>query len=202
MMEATQRRQQLLEESTKHKEKTLKEKELIYLEQAYEIIQSARKKASIEKQEMISRAMNEQRNQLFQKRQEIVQRVFDNAIAQIRTFKKTQGYKQFLSDKIQKACEMLGKGEYIIYLDKCDMHLASKLENKIYECIGKNVIFMADESNLMGGCRVLNKTEKLVVDFSLRQSIEHHKEQFLENSKLFIDLEGCSDCDSSRRRGK
>lgn len=187
MMEATEKRKKILQQAEEYKERVLEKKELEFLEQAYETIQKEIRKVQKEKHEMISRAIIERKRALFQKREEIVEEVFDNLARKINAFQQTDEYKQYLLKSIEEGMMTVGEGEIIVYLNHSDIHFADTFKEKLGKKFGKSITIKEEQYDMIGGCRVLNKTKNILVDLSFKSKIQHQKDQFLKTSGLVIE---------------
>ncbi len=187
MMEVTQKRAEILKKAEQDKSKAYEQKELDFLETAYECIQMEIRNARKEKHEEISRAVMERKRILFQKRSEIIEEVFSDLENEIVAFIKSQDYEAFLLDRVKKGCTTVGIGEILVYLNAPDMKLAKHIKEKIAKELDITIHVEEEVQDIMGGCKVLNKTKNIIVDYSILSNIEQQREEFLKISGLVIE---------------
>ena len=114
----------IIEERVNEKlKKDYEEKELKYLAEAYNIIQSGLKNIDREKNEVISKTHMENKIKLLNKRKMIIDTVFLKAREEIEKYTKSEKYKNELVIKIKAHIEFLGDGVHTIYLNYKDKEL-------------------------------------------------------------------------------
>ncbi|MBZ4645711.1 MAG: V/A-type H+/Na+-transporting ATPase subunit [Clostridiales bacterium] len=182
MREAAEKRVQIIESIRENRLKVLEQKELEFLEQAYLTIQKEIRRINKEKNEMISRASMESKKMLLQKREEIIDEIFSNIHQKVIEFIRTPGYLTFLSDSIKEGCKITGDGEIVVYINRTDVHLIDRIK----ENLGFNMEIQVEQTDIIGGCKIFNKTKNILVDNSLAAKIQQQREQFLEISGLVI----------------
>ncbi len=182
MREAAEKRVQIIESIRENRLKVLEQKELEFLEQAYLTIQKEIRRIHKEKNEMISRASMESKKMLLQKREEIIDEIFSNIHQKVIEFIRTPGYLTFLSDSIKEGCKITGDGEIVVYINRTDVHLIDRIK----ENLGFNMEIQVEQTDIIGGCKIFNKTKNILVDNSLAAKIQQQREQFLEISGLVI----------------
>ncbi len=102
IMSDVSERKQNIERKLKEKlKRDYDEKELQFLEEAYDIIQDGLKKIEREKNEVISKTAMENKVRLLSKRKEIIDTVFKKAKDRILEYTKTEEYKKELVEKIK-----------------------------------------------------------------------------------------------------
>ncbi|WHH61221.1 V-type ATP synthase subunit E [Petroclostridium sp. X23] len=184
MKEAAEKRLQILNQVKEERDGILEQRELDCLEDAYVKIQKEIRKTDKEKNEMISRAVMESKKALLQKREEIIEEIFNNIMKRIQSFLETPDYYTFLMQNILQGRQQVGQGEIIIYINKSDVSLIDKIKQQLSEPLEIQV----DQEDIIGGCKVFNKTKGTLIDDSLAAKIAQQKECFLEISGLVIDL--------------
>lgn len=161
-------------------------KELQFLEEAYEIIQSGLKKIDREKNEVISKTQMENKVRLLNKRKSIIDNVFMKAREEIVKYTKTPEYKEKLIQKIKEHIELLGEGEYTIYLNYKD----KDLYNEIQEIFKEHKVFIERKYiEMLGGCKLLNNTTNVYLDDSIAKRLEQEEEGFLQYCGIEIEDE-------------
>lgn len=166
--------------------KDYEEKELQYLEQAYDIIQTGLKQIDREKNELISKTLMENKVKLLNARNDIVEEVFDKATKKLQAYTKTEEYKKALIGKIADHKKFMGNGKYTIYINYGD----KDLYNYLQEAFPEDKVFIERKNiELIGGCRLLNEESKMYVDDTLAKRLEEEKENFLMYCGIKIDEE-------------
>ncbi len=187
MMEVTQKRTEILKKAELDKNRAVEQKELDFLEVAYECIQREIRNARKDKHEQISRAVMERKRILFQKRSEIIEEVFSDLEKEIVAFIKSKDYEAFLLDRVKEGCATVGTGEIIVYLNATDMKMTKHIKDKLAKDLEITIQIEEEVQDMIGGCKVLNKTKNMVIDFSMLNSIEKQREEFLKISGLVIE---------------
>jgi len=159
----------------------VKENEM--LTEAYEIIQSALENIDQQKNESLSKIIMGNRTRLFEKRNEILNNMYDEAINRIKEFKKTEGYKEMLLKKVAEAQKTLGDGDAWVKLDYSD----AELKDYIKEKTGCSVELESKRIQLIGGCIVHNRTSQLIVDSTFSRKLDDAKADFVQRCNLEID---------------
>lgn len=180
-------KKRVIETSVRDKlEKDFDAKELKYLEDAYEIIQSGLKKIDREKNEVISKTLMENKVKLLNSRNEIVEEVFAKSKTKLIEYTKTEQYKIDLIAKIKAHKEFMGEGDYTIYLNYGDKELFDFIKENFPE---DKVFFENKNMDLIGGCRLLNEQSKMYIDDTLAKGLEEEKENFLMYCGIKINEE-------------
>jgi len=152
-------------------------KELQFLEEAYNIIQSGLKQIDRQKNEVISKTQMENKVKLLHKRKTIIDNVFMKAREEIEKFTKTEEYKKDLIAKIKTHMEFLGEGDYTIYINYKDKALYRELQDLFPDA---NVFIERKYIEMLGGCKLLNNTTKVYLDDSIAKRLEEEEEGFLQ----------------------
>lgn len=158
-------------------------KENEYLTMAYEIIQGALTGVEQKKKESLSRIVMGNRTKLFNKRNEILGRVFAEVKEKLVAFKATEAYKELLIKKIDHGKDVLGEGEIWVKLDYTDRHLQEFIEKKT----GLNVAIESKKVQLIGGCIVQNRTSNIILDEAFSKRLDDAREGFVQQCQLEID---------------
>jgi len=190
MKQAVEKRNQLLEEIKKQHEETLKQKELEFLEQAYNQIQNSIRLIEKENNEVLSRTLAENRRKLLQKREEIIEEIFHEITERVKEFVKSPQYEQYLINDVLEICTSIRseEDELIIYINEADLLYKDKITEQIQSRLYPNrFIVETEKADMIGGVKVLNKTKNLFVDNSFLAKIKEARERFLETSGLVID---------------
>lgn len=159
----------------------VKEKEM--LAEAYDIIQSALENIDQQKNESLSKIFMGNRTRLFDKRNEILNGLYSQAIGRIKEFKKTDAYKALLLKQVTEAKEVLKDGDIWVKLDYSD----AELMGFIKESTGCSVELESKRVPLIGGCIIQNRTTQTIVDSAFSRKLDDAKADFVQQCKLEID---------------
>lgn len=162
------------------KEKT-EDYENVCLEEAYKSIKKQQSQISKSVSEAVSKFARESKASIIKKRNSIVEEVFNSVLCKIKEFKDSDQYKEFLLRQIKTAVSDLGEGEIVIYLDKSDEVYIPEIKG-----LYKNSEVLLTEENIIGGCKVLNKTKMQISDNSIAASLNVQKQDFLMSSGLIL----------------
>ncbi len=154
-----------------------------FLNENYELVQKSMKKIDKEKNEIMSQIIMANRKRLFNKRAEVIDAVVE--ITKERLYQHTQKEEYFneLVSIINKCIDSIGKGDLEIIISYSDMKHKEALEKIFGKCItieNKNI-------EMIGGCKLLNKTAKRYVDESYAKRLEEEKDTFLQNCKINVE---------------
>jgi vacuolar-type H+-ATPase subunit E/Vma4 len=187
MMEAAEKRVEIINKAQQEKEKKIEKSEIQALEKAYDEIQKVVRKAIKEKNEKISRTLIGSKKTLFIKRQEVIDEIFHELINEIENIKNEDRYFDFLLKKVFEGISQAGEGYIEIFVDSSDEKSISQIHEKIKEKYDTDIKILVDDEKIIGGCKVLNKDKNILIDNSLKSSINEEREKFLKNSGLIIN---------------
>lgn len=159
------------------------QKENAYLEKAYDIIQNALVEIEQKKKENMSQILMRNRSRLFEKRREVIARVYKRATEELLAFKKTDAYKDHLVKLIEGAREVLSDGDLLVRLDYSDKVLKPYIEEKT----GLQVVLESKKVNMIGGCILQNTSNNTIVDRAFSRKLENAREGLVEICHLEID---------------
>jgi vacuolar-type H+-ATPase subunit E/Vma4 len=186
MNDVAEKRLIIEERVNKKLKKEYEAKELQFLEDAYNIIQSGLKQIDRDKNEVISKTQMENKVKLLNKRKTIIDNVFIKARAEIEKYTKTEKYKEELIHKIKAHIEFLGDGEKTIYINYKDKELYHFIQENFKDA---NVIVERKYIEMLGGCKLLNNTTKVYLDDSISKRLEEEEEGFLKYCGIEIEDE-------------
>lgn len=184
MKDALSKRDKLLSEIEEKKKLTMQQKELLYLEEAYNFIQKAKRSINKKSNDSISKAIMESKKALFQKREQIISSVFENVYKNVLDFTNSEKYKEFLFNKISAALSFVSDGEKIIYINKSDEKFLDEI-NKTF-CSEKIKALISD-NDFIGGCIVKNIDKNIIVDETISEKLNEQKGLFVEKSGINIE---------------
>ena len=158
-------------------------KENEYLQSAYETIQAALIKIDQKKNESMSRIIMGNRTRLFETRNEIMERIVSKAVERLRAYKDMEAYKTWLITRIKTAEELLGDGELSVIIDYSDSALVDFLAKET----GILVVLESKKVDMIGGCKIMNKTSQTIVDYGFATKLNEVREEFMQLCQLAID---------------
>jgi len=176
-------RREIIEDIEEELEKDYAQKEMMYLNDAYELIQATLNKIDQERIQLISKVTMEKRVKLLAKRNSYIQQMYNEAEEALVAFTKTDAYIPYLLDLIEQGKKELGEGEIVIYLGKPDESIGKVIKEKT----GLEVIIESKKINLIGGCRLKNINQQIVMDASFARKLEEEREAFIHKCQLSIE---------------
>ncbi len=181
-----------LEESLKIRKKAVIEsKEIMYLENAYKKIQQNKARIISETNEIISKKQLDYKKRLIVRRGEIVSEIFNEVIVKINDFIQSEEYYDWLLKKANTAVKSVfeNKGVVVVMLNKSDEKHIERLKNDLRMQFRFGVIEInaVQGEDIIGGVIVFNKSRNVLLDYSIKQSLENAKQDFLKKSGLTIE---------------
>lgn len=183
MVDVSEERRQIIEEIDHKLTGLYDKKEIAYLEKAYDLIQEALIKIDQEKNEILSRTAMDNRMQLLQKRNETIALMYSEATEKLRAYTKTEGYVTHILDLIESAKALLGEGELTVCLSASDENIIKEISEKS----GLVVTLESKRIDFIGGCKVYNRTNNMVVDDTFLRKLEDQHEDFITKCQLNIE---------------
>ena len=179
---AEEQRRKIEEEVERFKEKELSEAEDEVLREAYQLIQKemAQMRNNITK-EMAHREMDARR-ELLEKRQQIMESVFQQAGEKLKEFAASPDYPTWMERHCKEIAKTFVKPGTVLYLRSEDLSMKDALQ----KAFGAGCEFRADESIRLGGIRAQNLEMGLMADDTLDALLENQREWFEENSGLRV----------------
>lgn len=182
MENATSQRDTILNSSEEAYKKIYNEKETEYLTKAYETIQEGLKKIDKEKNSIVSKMRMDNKMALLNKRNEIVEYVFNSAKAKLYEMVASEAYYPYLVKMITEDLDAVGEGEKEIIINHKDQGYINALEKTFdYPIVLEN-----RKIDMIGGCKILNKTKNIYLDDSFDTKLESQREAFLRICKIDI----------------
>lgn len=180
MRDAEQKKEEIVKEMQQVRQQAVSQAENEFLEKAYATIQREKTAIIREKNERISKALADSKRTLLQERETILNQVFAFLYERIDQYRTTQEYRDYMINLIQAGLKSVGEGEVVVFLDQRDDALKQELADKLH-CQTQT-----DSLDIIGGCRVINRTKNIICDNSLIERISEMKGSFLEETGLFI----------------
>lgn len=179
---AEEQRSKMQSEAEDFKNRELNIAEEEGLKEAYTMIQ--KKMADINNRISSDRSKQEaeSRRNIFIRRKEIEDEVFEKAKQRLIEFTATDKYISLLETSAKNIAEVLGADDITVYLKKDDM----KHKDRIIKALGKNCEFAVSDEIKIGGITGLSRSRGLIADETLDTRLEEQHEWFCENSGLRI----------------
>ncbi len=130
----------------------------------------------------INKINNKNHRLLMQKRQELIDSIFNDVIKKINKYIKTDNYYQLMKKKLLKALKIL-KADDIVFKYKKDDKLLKKI---LSENGFKDKTTIASTDILIGGFIASSVKRRIEINETLDVRLEEKKQWFFENSNLFI----------------
>ncbi len=192
--QATQDRDELLEELERRTAQELQETRALYERDAKERHRKGLEDVKKEARYVVSEAQNNGQNALVSKRNEIMDSVFEELRERLRQFTDTPEYLAFFQRKtteaLTNAAVHLGdrQGQIEIQITQKDFdtkkeEILSRVEHVFLWAVPKVSVC---EEDIIGGCRVLLPEYGRVIDNSILSAILLERESFLSWSNLSL----------------
>jgi vacuolar-type H+-ATPase subunit E/Vma4 len=183
MQEASRMKLELKEQAEHEKDELIAASEIQYLRKAYERIQESVRKIDKTMNEEISRAILESKQALFNRRDEIINAIFENVKKRIQEFRKTEEYRETLESHLKVALGEAGEGDLRVLADPEDLELMEDIRARL------NAGFKVQESEepLLGGFLIVNRSKGLIWDHSYISRINEERQSFLEKHHFSIE---------------
>ncbi|NSW90897.1 MAG: hypothetical protein HPY74_09565 [Firmicutes bacterium] len=184
--DATSERDRILLQTKSEIDSLIERKKNEFQQQADEILKKEKASAEKEKNIAISKAIIESKQLLIKAREDMVNAVFNDVRKLLEDFVRKDDYYAFLSEEIKKSSRLAGKGEMVIYLKENDLRRFSKELEALKEELPEGIYYEGVKDDIIGGCRVLNRTERLIIDNTLLKKLEVRMDMFIRTFGLKI----------------
>ncbi|TYQ17691.1 UNVERIFIED_CONTAM: vacuolar-type H+-ATPase subunit E/Vma4 [Acetivibrio alkalicellulosi] len=181
--EATKKRDEILQKMKEDKETLMRQKREEFHMESQEQLSKILKAIENEKNDIIAKSFSEGRQLLAKTREQIKKIVFDEVDLKINEFINSSDYIDYLINSITNSCKLAGEGELIVYLCKKDIDLITNNKDKL----PSKILFEEASDEIIGGCRVLNKTKNTIIDNTISKKLKQSMDSFFEISCLRID---------------
>lgn len=179
---ADEQKHQIRSEVEKFKAEELKKAEDEGIRDAHELIMKEMTSMRAGIAGELAKKEDEGRQQLYKRREEMVNEVFCKAKQKLLEYTKTAEYRAALKNDAQEAADFFRNDEVTVYLKSDDMELQGELST----IFGNNCSFKAASDIIIGGLKAQCSARGIVVDSTLDTKLENRKGWFLQNSKLKI----------------
>lgn len=183
------------EEKCKKRLEELEERNKLALEEKIAEIEKkkeetiARRKllAETQKNEMLSKAIGENRSRILQKREETLTDLISTLENKAREFALSKDYKDYILDKILNVIKGIEEEEIVIGLLEKDKINLEETIRQLGEDNNKNISFYTVVSDIIGGFILSDKDRSYNLDNSFKTIIEENR--YLIGKRLYLSLE-------------
>jgi len=179
---AAEQRSKIETEAEEFKTKEINKAEEDGLKEAYVLLQKKMLSINTEIARELSKAENASRKSVFEKRQEIENKVFERAAQKLLDYTKTDKYIKKLLESAKAISDKLTADDVVLYI--CDRDM--KFKDKIISAFGKKCDIQVSNEIKIGGIMGISRKIGLLIDETLDTKLENQKEWFCENSGLTI----------------
>ena len=151
------------------------------IKDAYELIQ---KEIGTKRSQIVSdiaRREQNSRKELFSKRNEITQSVFDDVKAKLSEYVNSNSYAQYIKKSALQIAKLFENNDCVVYIREQDSDKADMIKSIIADC---TVEF--DESIELGGIKAHCKALNILADNTLDSKLDDEYAWFAENSGLKV----------------
>jgi vacuolar-type H+-ATPase subunit E/Vma4 len=166
---------EILEELEKRNKSLIAEKKLELEEKKQETIKRKKKLAEIQKNEMVSKATQDNRKEILSKSEELLEDVIESLKRKSEEFTKSKGYEDYILGRIENVIKSLEEKEIIISLRENDK---SQLEDsiiKIGKKYNKTILFNEVRKDIIGGFIISDQNKTYNLDNSFKTIIEQNR---------------------------
>jgi V/A-type H+-transporting ATPase subunit E len=168
--------EKIIRDAEKEGEDTLRKAREEAKRTSVRLLAEAKEKGEIEKKKMRSLAEMEVRNKFLQVKEELVNTVFDKALARLRQFVEAESYHDYLLKSIQEAVEKLDSDTLVVYVNFKDKEwLAQGKLDKLSGKLGVKLVLANKTENCLGGCVVKTPDEKMSYDNTFEKRLQRLK---------------------------
>lgn len=179
LSKAAKEKKEILDRAYNKRNKLLDEKELEFLEEAYNRIQEGLRKIKKHKNEIISRSIMDSKRELLNIREEITNKVFKQVEERLAKYTETPEYEDYLIKLIESYIEKINSDEYKIIISSTDKSKEELLSSKF-----NNVVVSDDD--FIGGCVVQNVSHNMFYNDTFKDKLYSQRQEFIRNSGLQI----------------
>ena len=176
-----------LEELEKRNSLTLEEKKVELEKKKEETIARRKHLAETQKNEMLSKAIQENRGKILVKREEILRDLISSLENKAKEFVSSKDYKDFVVNKIVSVIKEIDEKEIVIgLLEKDKLNLEESIL-QLGKDNNKDISFNIITSDIIGGFILSDKDRSYNLDNSFKTIIEENK--YLIGKRLYSSLE-------------
>lgn len=163
-------------------------KETEFLEESYHTIQNGLKQIDREKSSLLSKTLMDSRQQVLQKRTQIIDQVFDRVRQELLVFVQSPAYPGLLEKRIEKTLQVLGEGKKRIILTKEDMDGAGSMLAQFAD-VSFEVEARQAGGGMIGGCQGYHLDKNIFYDNSFAKQVAEARNRFLQEVARELKIE-------------
>lgn len=179
---AEEQRTKIQSEAEDFKEKELNKAEEEGLREAYVLIQKKMSDINTQIARELSKAESASRKEIFIKRQEISEKVFEKAKQKLLDYTKTAKYSDMLQKSTKEISSRLNADDVVLLVKEDDM----KFEKELKAAFGRNCEVKSSNEIEIGGVMGMSHKMGLLADETLDTKLSEQHEWFYENSGLCV----------------
>ena len=177
--QAQENSKKLIEEALTKKEEELKNLEQQTLEEIFSYMQNEIKNIKAYYEHELTKEIFNFKKQTLAFRNELIDKIYEICINNIKNFTKSEEYKEYLINKVEKIALKNNCENIKILIKKEDLVLKENLLNL------QNVSdVQVDYENKLGGFKILDLNNNIEIDESFSSILDEAMKNFYENSKL------------------
>lgn len=181
LSEAKEKVEKLKKETEEYKQTELERAKQMEYDRIFGVMQSKVRALQWKYRQIVTKASLDARHKTLVVRNELAQKVFEEAEKALIDFSSGSSYKEYLLEQIKKASENFDCSGAILYLRSEDM----KFEKEIQKLISTAEI-QPDKLNLLGGFRIVNEKLGLLLDETFKNKLNDQHEYFYRHCGLAI----------------
>ena len=124
----------------------------------------------------------EGQKQLYIRRREMVESVFEKAAQKLVAYTATEAYAEKLIESARAVAELFGDNDCVLYVNERDLGMAER----ITPLFGGQAVVEADKTIRIGGIKGSCRSMRIIADETLDSKLEAQREWFIENSALSV----------------
>ena len=179
---AEEQRTKIESEAEDFKEKELNKAEEEGLKEAYVLIQKKMSDINTKISSDLSKAESASRKEIFIKRKEISEKVFEKAKQKLLEYTKTDKYSKMLETSTKEISSKLNADDVVLFVKEEDM----KFEKELKVAFGQSCEVKPSDEITIGGVMGLSHKLGLLADETLDTKLSEQHEWFYENSGLCV----------------
>jgi len=180
LKDAAWERDKILKLARDEVDKMIEEKKQGFHMKADETLKKEITQADKEKNITISEAFTEGRRLLMETRDNIIDSVINYVKQLLEQFVMQDSYLDYLKEEIKKSWMQAGEGERVLYLNRRDIDRFSKNLEDLRKELLSDIQIIEANTDIIGGCKVLNKSKGIVIDNTFLKKLEMNRDIFLE----------------------
>ncbi len=122
------------------------------------------------------------KRELFEKRNRMVETVFEEAEKKLKEFTKSKNYEAYIENSAKLISEYIGGKKAVVYISEKDKRLLPSIKKYFNDC--ETVV---DDSIKLGGIRCFCEELSIMADETLDSKFEIRKMDFVEHSGFTIE---------------